>query len=101
MASCSEWLEFRREKVVESEGDQIGECADGEEDGIAGGDVAERVIAVENASAEPGEENAADRSGHATEADDRADIFLREHIGDGGVEIRRPCLVRGRHEAND
>src|SRR5574340_106636 len=57
-------LELRRQGVVDGEGDQVGEGADREQDGVARGHVARRLVGVEQLAGEPREEHAAERAGH-------------------------------------
>src|SRR5438093_9301328 len=87
-------LERRRKKVIDSERDQIGRGTDREQNGVTGSDVAESVIAIEQPSCKPWEEDAAERSCHPAETNDRADIFLGKHVGNGGEEVRGPRLMR-------
>ena len=79
---------------------QVGEGADAEQDRVALGDVPRRLEAVEQRAGEDGEDEAAGRPRHAAEAGDRGDVLLREHVGDGRVEVRRPGLVRRAGEAD-
>src|SRR5512146_1487177 len=71
-------LELRSQQVVDGEGDQVGEGADAEQDGVAAGDVSRGLEAVEQSAGEDGEEEAAGRAGHAAEAGDRGHVLLRE-----------------------
>src|SRR5258708_7083682 len=88
-----ERLESRGQQVVEREGDEIGECADREQDRVSGSDVAEGMVAIEDTATEPREEEAADGAGHAAQSNDRSDVFLAEHVRHGGVEVGGPGLV--------
>ena len=82
------------------EGHEVGEGADAEQDRVTPGDVPGRLEAVEQRAGEDREDEPAGRPRHAAEAGDRGDVLLREHVGDGRVEVRRPGLMRRAGEAD-
>src|SRR4051812_26910040 len=62
-------LEARGERMVHGKGDQVGEAADREQEGISRG----RVEMIEDPAREPREQHSADGAGHAPEADHGTD----------------------------
>src|SRR3954462_9955966 len=83
-----DWLEARREPVVQPECDEVREPADPEEDGVPRGDVARGLEAVEQLTRVDREENATYRSRRGADPHDGGQRALREHVGDAGEEVR-------------
>ena len=59
------------------------------------------LVRVGQCARELQDDHPAETSGHRADAGDGTDRLLGEHVGDGGEEVGRPCLMGRRADADD
>lgn len=74
-------------------GEEVNDAANGEEDVVAGDDVAFLLVEVEKMTGKDGKKDAADGAGHAADAGYGAEGAFGEHVGDDGEDVGTPCVV--------